>query len=90
VALRDAATEAMAGRAWYFGPVSVDLTIYSSSLKFRISDYFAGVEDTLDGCSGYEFTYLPIVFEDDSQVVTATVEKVESAEDRYEVKVTFL
>jgi len=79
----------MAGRAWYFGSVKVELTIYTRS-PIRLSDYCAGVEDTLDGCHGYEFTYLPILFEDDAQVVMADVRRVESEEERYEVKVTFL
>lgn len=90
-ALRAAATEAMAGRAWWFGPIRLELYIYvSRPWEDSVLDYMAGVEDTLDGCHGFGFTYLPVVFEDDQQVVEANMRVVESTEDRYEVRVTFL
>src|SRR6476620_599631 len=64
-ALRNAAYTAMAGRAWTFGPVGLDLTVYAPGLPPRCSllDYMGGVMDTLDGSSGYTFTFLPIMYE---------------------------
>jgi hypothetical protein len=90
-ALRAAATEAMGGRAWWFGPVRLELVIHvSTPWEGSALDYIAGIQDTLDGCHGLGFTYLPIAFEDDQQVVEAHTRVVESTDDRYEVKVTFL
>lgn len=91
-ALRNAASKAMEGRAWTFGPVRLDLTVYAPSLPPGASllDYLGGVMDTLDGSSGDTFTFLPIVYEDDCQVVTSTMRVVESEPVRYTVGVTFL
>jgi hypothetical protein len=55
-----------------------------------LSDYADGVADTLDGSSGATFTYLPIVFEGDCQIVTAKWKWLGGAVHRYRVKVTFL
>jgi hypothetical protein len=92
VALRKAATVAMDGRACYVGPVALDLVVYGPVLhKGRnISDYAAGVEDTIDGSSGVTFTYLPIVIQDDCQVVSWTMRYTEAAEARYCLLVKFL
>ncbi len=92
VALRTAAVAAMAGRAWYFGPIGLDLTIYASKLHANRSlvDYVGGVMDTLDGSSGITFTYLPIVFEDDCQVCAGQNGFVESVDEYYEIRVAFL
>jgi hypothetical protein len=91
VALRQAAIRAMAGRAWYFGPVKLCLTVFGrSSLDgWRLIDYLGGIMDTLDGSSGRTFTYLPIVFEDDCQVCETRTKWVRSSKESYRLRVTF-
>jgi hypothetical protein len=90
--LRKRATEAMAGRAPYRGPVQLDVTIRTESLEQgkSVSDYAAGVQDTLGGSHGAEFTYLPIAYEDDCQVCVCRCELEISAHQTYEVALTFL
>jgi len=92
VALRRAATDAMDGRAWYLGPVQLDLTVYARSRPDNVLliDYVSGVMDTLDGSHGPSFTYLPIVYEDDCQVASGTHQFVESNEEKYEIRIVFL
>jgi hypothetical protein len=81
VLLRREATAAMAGRAWVFGPVAVNITLLGRSNDgASLVDYMAGVMDTLDGGSGPTFTYLPIVFEDDCQVVRSEVKTLAPAD----------
>jgi hypothetical protein len=90
--LRNAAIKAMAGRAWYFGPVGLDLTLYAPSLprNRNLLDYVGGVMDTLDGSSGCTFTFLPVVYEDDCQVALGNMQLIESKDVRYTLKITFL
>jgi len=90
--LRDAGTSAMDGRAWYVGPVSVQLTVHGPTDAFgrRLNDYLGGVLDTLDGSSGSTFTFLPIVFEDDCQVAAYQVQRIDGDQQRYSVVVEFL
>ena len=92
VKLRTMGIKAMRERAWYFGPISLSLTLYANEMeeKKRLIDYMAGIEDTLDGSSGCAFTYLPIFFEDDRQVVEAHSELVKSNKIKYKVQVQFL
>ena len=92
IALRGAATAAMKSRAWYFGPIRLDLTIYAPSLHPRraLTDYMAGVMDTLGGSSGFTFTYLPIVFEDDCQVCAGASSFAESDDEYYEIQIEFM
>jgi hypothetical protein len=92
VALRRAATEAMDGRAWYFGPISLDLLLLAPALHKgrRPNDYAGGVSDTVDGSSGFTFTYLPIVFEDDCQIVHLRATFRRARKTRYRLKVKFL
>ncbi|HEX6372490.1 MAG TPA: hypothetical protein VF006_26455 [Longimicrobium sp.] len=75
-----------------FGPVGLDLTIYAPQLApgYTLVDYLGGVMDTLDGSSGYTFTFLPIVYEDDCQVVISNMRFVHSESVRYTLRVTFL
>lgn len=82
----------MAGRAWVFSPVKIVLTVFGPPISRRhsLADYLSGILDTLDGSSGFTFTYLPIVFEDDSQVSEAEFSWVEAAESSYRIKVQFL
>ena len=92
VILREAAQEAMGGRAWSFGPIQLDFDLYTPGLEqnLRILDYEAGIYDTLDGSHGSHFTYLPIVYNDDCQIV-ASENRLRSAQTtRYKIVVTFL
>jgi len=87
--LRNAANAAMNGRAWYSGPVGLDVTIFGpeEDLKRSLTDYFGGIEDTIDGSHGYTFTFLPICFEDDAQVRQGRTEYKANPEARYAVRV---
>ncbi len=79
-------------RAWYEGPVQLELTLYGPT-PVTINDlnaYVGGVMDTLDGSHGPTFTYLPVVFQDDCQVTAIKSHWVESRDTRYEVKIVFL
>lgn len=91
VALRNAATRAMAGRAWYFGPVELHLTIFRPRHldRWSLNDYLSGIMDTLDGSSGPTFTYLPIIFEDDCQVCECQARWAKSPKTSYRLTVTF-
>jgi hypothetical protein len=89
--LRRKATAAMAGRAWVFGPVAVSITLLGPSNDgVSLVDYMGGVMDTLDGSSGPTFTYLPIVFEDDCQVVQSEVKMQDHPTSKYIIEVTVL
>ena len=91
ILLRNAAIEAMSGRAWHFGGVRLCLTIYAEAkeLERPLVDYLGGVMDTLDGSSGAPFTFLPIIFEDDCQVWNAETRLVSAIEKKYEVDIGF-
>ena len=81
----------MAGRAWVFGPVAVNITLLGPSNDgSSLVDYMGGVMDTLDGSSGPTFTYLPIVFEDDCQVVRSEVKLQDHPTSKYIVEVVVL
>ena len=92
MALREAAIKVMGGRAWSHGPIRLDFVLFAPSVpqKPKLRDFDGGIEDTLDGSSGFTFTYLPIVFEDDCQIVDGTMRYVVSDRTRYRVVVTFL
>jgi hypothetical protein len=91
VALRRTAIAAMAGRAWVFGPVALNLTLFGLSNDGpSIVDYMGGVMDTLDGSSGPTFTFLPIVFEDDCQVVRSETKLQAYPTSKYTIEVTVL
>lgn len=89
--LRKAATVAMAGRAWYFGAIAIDMTIFSPTRleRWGLNDYLGGIMDTLDGSSGQTFTYLPIVYQDDCQVCNATSKWIERPQRSYRLKILF-
>ncbi len=91
VTLRQAATHAMQGRAWYHGKVKVDLEIHapSKSIKKSLSNYHSGVLDTLDGSHGRYFTYLPIIYEDDWSVCGG-FHFIEDKDMWYRISVIFL
>ena len=92
LALRKIATDVMDGRAWSSGPIRVELTLFSPTIptKPTMLDFAAGIEDTLDGSSGYSFTFLPIVFEDDCQVCDMRFTYKPSDKTCYRVVITFL
>jgi hypothetical protein len=93
IVLRKAAIEAMSGRAPYRGPVQLDLIMHAPDFeKSRsISDYVGGIADTLDGSHGTQFTYLPIVYEDDCQIVGfGQCRFMRDTVVWYEIKITFL
>jgi len=91
VALREAATKAMGGRAWSDGPIELNLTMYGPGFEKgrALSDYVAGTHDTLDGSHGVHFTYLPIVYQDDCQVWKGGARLIRSEDTRYVVEVQF-
>ena len=91
VALRDVATKEMAGRAWSDGAVSLSLTIHATDFEKNrtLNDYLACVLDTLDGSHGEAFTFLPICFQDDSQVCSADCRIFDSQEQFYEIVIRF-
>jgi len=72
----------MAGRAWSFGPIEQRVTLSGPRdlSRWTLVDYMGGIMDTLDGSSGRTFTYLPIVFEDDCQVVGSHFNWVDAPE----------
>ena len=92
VRLREAATVVMDGRAWYFGPVGMSVTLLAPCFENgkKLLDYVDGIQDTLDGSSGCEFTYLPIVFEDDCQVVKNHSSFIVSGDISYEIVIDFI
>ena len=91
--LRNAAIKSMDGRAWYFGPISLSVLLYvpeDDEPNISVFDYIGGIEDTLDGSSGVHFTYLPVVYEDDCQIVDAKYEKQASDRWHYVVNIKFM
>jgi hypothetical protein len=92
VRLREAATTAMNGRAWYFGPVAMSVTLWAPCFQEgkRLLDYSSGIGDTLDGSSGPDFTCLPIVFQDDCQVAVCRSAFVKAERVSYKVEIQFL
>lgn len=90
VDLRNAAIAAMAGKAWYLGPVSLTLKILTPEMEHSLGDFSGGIADTLDGSHGPTFTYLPIVYQDDCQIVQMRLSHEQSADASYELVIDFL
>jgi len=90
--LRTAGIIAMNGRAWSFAPIRMGLTLYAPEFEKNktLLDYTAGISDTLDGSSGFTFTYLPVVFEDDCQICQSNSWLIVSAETRYSLRFEIL
>lgn len=88
--LRDAAIGAMAGRARYSGPIQLKVEIFAPELAHSLVDYLGGIMDTLDGGHAPSFTYLPIVYQDDCQVVSSSFSFNESQDPSYIVEIVFL
>jgi hypothetical protein len=91
VALRRAASQAMAGRAWTHSAIDLELLLSAPALEpsLALVDYVGGVMDTLGGGHGCEFTYLPIVFNDDSQVGSLSMSFRECADTGYVLRIAF-
>ena len=91
-ALRKAAIEAMSGRAPYRGAVGMDFVMHAPAFEKNRSliDYIGGIMDTLDGSHGVEFTYLPVVYEDDRQVTFGMSPFQPSTKSFYEIRIRFL
>jgi len=91
-ALRDAAIRSMDGRAPYRGPVRLDFDMHAPGFEAgtALIDYTGGIEDILDGSHGVEFTYLPIVYEDDCQVCAGRSRLIRDPSEFYELRITFL
>ncbi len=91
VALHHAATKAMNGRAWSCGAITLSFTAHVSNFdkNKKLNDYLGGIMDTFDGSHGEHFTYLPICFQDDCQVISARCEVIDSHEPYYEVNIRF-
>lgn len=82
----------MAGRAWYSGPVELEIIVKAPDLPGdrTILAYGDGITDTIDGSHGPGFTYLPIVLEDDCQVVAFRIlQWVRAPRERYSVTIWF-
>ena len=90
--LRQAAIAKMDGRAPFRGAVGLDLSMHAPDFEKNKSmlDYVGGVMHSLDGSHGAEFTYLPIVYEDDCQVTTSQSRFIKDESVWYEVTITFL
>ena len=82
----------MAGRAWIVGPVRIEFVLCAPGFESGkvLLDYVSGIEDTVDGSSGYTFTYLPIVIEDDCQICQCKARLVVSKEVSYRTVFTVL
>lgn len=92
VRLREASTEAMAGRQWFSGAVGLKLVInHPSHLHWEIlNQYLGGIMDTLDGSHGAHFTYLPIAYQDDAQVAFTSKSYQIASESSYSLEISFL
>jgi hypothetical protein len=92
IALRQAAIQAMGGRAAFRGAVALDLHMHAPGFERNMVflDYVAGIMDSLGGSHGEVFTYLPIVYEDDCQVVLGSSTLTKSDDQFYELLITFL
>lgn len=89
--LRQEAIKAMAGRKWYDDVVQLIVKLFASSLDRPLIDYIGGIADTLDGSHGEQFTYLPIVYQDDCQICDlGESEFIKSDKVYYYVEVLFM
>lgn len=87
----DCGARAEVVKASHDGPVRLNFIFYAPKLERRLLDYIGGVMDTLDGSHGMSFTYLPIVYQDDCQIVgTEKARYTVSKKTRYLVEIIFL
>ncbi|MBB5034251.1 hypothetical protein [Prosthecobacter vanneervenii] len=92
VLLREAATNAMRGRQWFLGTVGLDLLMFGPErLHWLVAnEYIGGIMDTLGGCHGTSFTYLPVVYQDDCQVISMSTNFQIESSPRYTLDVSFI
>jgi len=90
IRLREAATAVMSQRECYSGPIELDISLYAPKPERPLIDYVGGIQDTLDGSHGPGFTYLPICYQDDCQVAAGHIKFVESVDESYAVRISFL
>lgn len=90
--LRRIATTEMDGRKWSDAAILMTVLIFAPQMeKGRdLCAYVGGLMDTLDGSHGYYFTYLPIVYQDDSQVARVHSRFIESPNTKYRVEIEFV
>jgi hypothetical protein len=90
--LRQAATAAMAGRAWVSGRIHMQLIVRAPEREgnYGLADYLGGIADSLDGSSGRTFTFLPIVYEDDCQVWQSESRWEEAVAPNYSLTISVL
>lgn len=81
----------MNGRAWSCGAVTLSFTAHVPNFdkNKKLNDYLGGIMDTLDGSHGEHFTYLPICFQDDCQVISTRCKVISSKDPYYEVTIRF-
>jgi hypothetical protein len=82
----------MAGRTWSHGAIGLDLEIHAPHMEpsRALVDYVGGVMDTLDGLHRPDFTYLPIVYNDDCKVCEGRSSVHRSQDEWYSARITFL
>lgn len=92
ITLRETAIKEMKGRAWFNGPIRMDITINCPIDKRErpIYIYAGGIADSLDGSHGQTFTYLPIVYEDDGQICEGSMKFIDDPNLSYTIKIQFL
>lgn len=81
----------MAGRKWFEGSIEI-LLVYRAPQPTSAdeSTYLLGILDTLGGCHGPALHLPPIIYLNDSQVVTAAARPEIAAAESYEVTTDFL
>jgi hypothetical protein len=72
------------------GPVELNVVVSAPKLDLSLIDYMSGITDTLDGAHAPSFTYLPIVYQDDCQVVSSHFCFKHAENAFYSVEVVFL
>jgi len=92
VNLREEAIKIMGGRAWTHQAIGMYVEIHAPDFEKNktLTDYCGGIADTLDGSSGYTFTYLPIVFEDDCQICKSSAKFIHDENIWYKIKIEIL
>lgn len=92
VRLREAAIKAVAGRQWFLGAIRLDFVMFGPEpLGWGlVNEYLGGIMDSLDGSHGPNFTYLPIVYQDDAQVAAGSSLFRQATEYCYTLEIEFL
>jgi hypothetical protein len=82
----------MDGRHWFAGGVGLELVMFGAErLHWEVlNEYMGGIMDTLGGGHGSSFTYLPVVYQDDYQVVSTFATSRVAAKEHYTLTVSFL